>query len=364
MPSSIQELLSQHAECSILRSAVEARSPAPTLTATTWVEEVSAVVAVTKSDLDWLNQDERWYVQSTVISYVKKALTEFYPKSRVSDADMETALRGFVDWIALQDDSVVLDFVWDVMTYVPRLAGTSALSPVWWLHHSGRLSREISLDCLELALTFSREADNMRRWPDERWDLADWQRDSQVYFTCSSHPSYVVRAWATMALGRLYLNCVSSRKANTPPVAEILKWVQEQQVINPGIAGAFLNGSEWSMTSEDLSAFSNGFDFRSWFLDTLRSARPEPDVPHVIPIEFYAHEYFEFDEDAIREMLRMGRKHLAVMTATQAYEDIDRMAGVLQEMANSDDANVARAIQEYLKVRRPHAGLRYMPEKD
>jgi hypothetical protein len=362
--SSIPELLDQRAECSNLVSAMKAQTLAPTLTTNQWVERVSAVVAVTKSDLDWLNQDERRYLHLTLISYVKKALTEFYPNSRVPDEDMETALREFVHWMAVQDDSLVLDFVWDVLEYVPRRGWTTAWAPVRWLEWSGRLSRDISYDSLELALTFRDEAENMYCWPDERWDLADWQRDSQVYFTCTSHPSYVVRAWAAMALGRLYLNCIGARRSNTPSVAEILKWVQEQQLINPGIAGAFLNGTDWSMKSEDLSAFSNGFDFRSWFLDTLRLAKSEPDLPHIIPIEFYAHEYFELDEDAIREMLRMGRKRLAVMTATQAYEAIDRMAAVLQEMANSDDGNVARAIQEYLKVRAPHAGLRYMPEKD
>jgi len=362
--SSIQELLEQHAECSNLVSAVKAHSLASTLTTSEWVEEVSTVVAVTKSDLDWLNQDEQRYVQRTVVSYVKKALTKFYPKSRVYNDDMETALRDFTDWVATHEDEFVLDFVWDVLTYAPRLAGTPALAPVWWLHHSGRLSRDISHDCLELARTFRDEAEAMFWWPDERWELADWLRDSQFYFTCTSHPSYIVRAWAAMALGRLYLNCVSSRRANTPSVAEILRWVHEQQLIHEGIAGAFLNGTNWSMKTEDLSTFSEDFDLRSWFLDTLRLARPEPDLPHIISIEFYAHEYFEFDEGAVREMLRMGRKRLAVMTATQGYEAIDQMSGVLEEMASSDDANVARAIQEYLKVRAPHAGMQFMPEKD
>jgi hypothetical protein len=118
------------------------------------------------------------------------------------------------------------------------------------------------------------------------------------------------------------------------------------------------------MKAQDLSAFSAGFDLRSWFLDTLRLAKLEPDLPEILTIEFYAHEYFALDEDAIREMLRMGRKRLAVMTATQGYEAIDQMSGVLQEMANSDDTDVARAIREYLKVRRPHAGMQYMPERD
>ena len=364
MGSSIQELLEQQAAGEALLSALKAHNLAPTLTTTEWIQRVSAVVAVTKSELEWLDQDERRFVQRKVVSYVKRALTEFYPNARIPPADMETALRDFTDWISLQEDSIVLDFVWDILIDVPRRAWTLVLDPVWWLHHSGRLSQDITYDCLELALTFRAEAEAMHRWPDERGDLADWQRDSQVYFTCTSHPSYVVRAWAAVALGRLYLNCVSSQRANTPPVAEILTWVQEQQIINAGIAGAFLNGTDWSMKAEDLSAFSKDFDLRSWFLDTLRLAKPELDLPHIITIEFYAHEYFDRDQDAIREMLRMGRKYLAVMTATQRYDAIDRMAGVLQEMANSDDANVARAIQEYLKVRGPHAGIQYMPERD
>src|SRR5579862_1694551 len=96
---SLQELLDQRAECVNLISAVKAHSLAPILTKAEWVEGVSAVVAVTKSDLDWLNQDEQRYVQLTVVSYVKKALTEFYPTSHIPDNDMETALRDFTDWV-------------------------------------------------------------------------------------------------------------------------------------------------------------------------------------------------------------------------------------------------------------------------
>jgi hypothetical protein len=142
----------------------------------------------------------------------------------------------------------------------------------------------------------------------------------------------------------------------------MLHWVHERQLVNAGIAGAFLHGAGWSIDTEDW--FLTDFDFRSWFLDTLRVGKPEPDIPHVQTIEFYAHEFFDLDEDAIRGMLLMGRKSLAVMTATDRPEAIDRMRGVLEEMANSDDPDVARAIQEYLKVGAHHAGLQYMPEKD
>ncbi len=364
MASSIQELLDQRAECSSLLAALRAPSLVPALGATEWIQAVSAVATVTKSELEWLSKDDRLFVHHAVTSYVKKALTEFYPGPSVSNSEMKTALGDFTDWIASQDDRHVLDFAWDVMEYQPRRQGTSALDPVRWLRRSGRLARDLAYDCLELAVTFRDEAENMYWWPDERWDLADWGRDSQVYVQSMSHPSYVVRGWAAKVLGCLYLNCARSRRINTPPIAEILQWVHEQQLIHAGIAGAFLNGAGWSIEMEDWSAFLEDFDLRSWFLDTLRLAKPEPDIPHVLTIEFYAHEFFDLDEDAIREMLRMGRRYLAVMTATDRPEAIDRMMGVLQEMANSEDADVARAIQEYLKVRTHHAGLQYMPEKD
>ena len=364
MSSSIQELLEQHAECWRLLDALTPLRVVPALSSTEWVQAVSAVATVTKSELEWLSKDDQLFVHQAVTSYVKKALTEFYPMPSVSQSDMKSTLGAFTDWLASQDDRRVLDFVWDVMEYRPRRQGTSALDPVRWLKWSGRLSRDLAHDCLELALTFRDEDEDMFWWPNERWDLADWRRDSQVYFTCASHPSYVVRAWVSKALGRFYLKCAISQRANTPSLAEILTWVQEQQLIHPGIAGAFLNGAGWSIETEDWSAFSEGFDLRSWFLDILRLGKPEPHVPHVLTIEFYAHEYFDLDEDAIREMLRMGRNYLAVMTATDRPEAIDRMMGVLEEMANSDDANVARAIQEYLKVRAHHAGLQYMQEKD
>jgi hypothetical protein len=364
MASSIQELLDQHARGSILLAALTAPSLVPALSATDWVQAVSAAATVTKSELEWLSKDDRLSVQYAVMSYVKKALTEFYPRPSVSNSEMKTALGDFTDWIASQDDRHVLDFAWAVMEYQPRRQGTSALDPVRWLRRSGRLARDLAYDCLELAITFRDEAESRYWWPDERWELADWERDSQVYIQGMSHPSYVVRAWAAKVLGCLYLNCARSRRPNTPPIAEILQWIHEQQLIHAGVAGAFLDGAGWSIEMEDWSTLLADLDLRFWFLETLRLAKPESEIPHVQTIEFYAHEFFDLDEDAIREMLRMGRKYLAVMTATDRPEAIDQMSGVLHEMANSDDANVARAIQEYLKVGAHHAGLRYMPERD
>jgi hypothetical protein len=220
--ASIPELLDQRAECSNLVSAMKAQTLAPTLTTTEWVERVSAVVAVTKSELEWLSKDDRLSVQYAVVSYVKKALTEFYPRPSASNSEMKTALGDFTDWITSQDDRRVLDFAWDVMEYQPRRQGTSALDTVHWLRRSGRLSRDLAYDCLELAVAFRDEAENMYWWPDERWDLVDWKRDSQVYVQGTSHPSYVVRAWTAKVLGRLYLNCARSHKDHTPSLVEIL----------------------------------------------------------------------------------------------------------------------------------------------
>ena len=66
MGSSIQGLLDQRADCATLLSAVEAHKLAPAMGTTEWIQAVSAVAGVTKSELEWLSQDERRFVLSRV----------------------------------------------------------------------------------------------------------------------------------------------------------------------------------------------------------------------------------------------------------------------------------------------------------
>ena len=80
-------------------------------------------------------------------------------------------------------------------------------------------------------------------------------------------------------------------------------------------------------------------------------------VPHVITLDFHAHEYFSCDAEGIREMLRMGRKKLALMTATEEPRAIERLLELLEELAHSDDPEISRTIQTYLRERESHAGM-------
>jgi hypothetical protein len=96
---------------------------------------------------------------------------------------------------------------------------------------------------------------------------------------------------------------------------------------------------------------------KRWFLDTLRRSRRETKIPHIQSLEFYAHEFFCSDGEAILGFLWMGRKELALLTATEEPTCISQLLPVLEQMAASGDADVERVIREYLRRQSHHAGL-------
>jgi hypothetical protein len=149
-----------------------------------------------------------------------------------------------------------------------------------------------------------------------------------------------------------------------PELAETLGVIQNGEVKTPGISGAFLDGAQWSIAAKEWEAFSDGVDMKAWFIETLRRSGQEPAVPHVQSLEFYAHELFFDDASAIREFLKMGRKHLAVLTATEEPNAIPKLMPALQEMASSSDPVVSAAIREYLSIRSTHAGMQHLPPRE
>ena len=132
-----------------------------------------------------------------------------------------------------------------------------------------------------------------------------------------------------------------------PRLGDLLSLIQTRETETLGIAGPFLHGARWSVEPE-WSSFSAGVDMGAWFVETLAKSGLEPSVPHIQSLEFYAHELFAFDANAIRQFMKMGRTYLAVMTATGAPGAIDELLPLLDEMAASDRPGVSAAIREYL----------------
>lgn len=147
-------------------------------------------------------------------------------------------------------------------------------------------------------------------------------------------------------------------------MSNILAMIQNREAIAPGIAGPFLNGANWSVAPEEWAQFGGDIDMKSWFIETLRVSSVEPKVPHIQTLEFYAHELFAFDVDAVREFWKMGRCDLAVMTATEEPNAIPEMLPVLRAMAASGDPAVSAAIREYLSAEFHHAGLHHLHKSE
>jgi len=171
-----------------------------------------------------------------------------------------------------------------------------------------------------------------------------------------NHSSYLVRAAAADCLGQVFRGCSNNRCAEAAvPVASILEFIRLQEQRNAGVAGPFLMGAQWGL---DWPADPN-YDYRAWFLDVLRTSERERDMHHEQSLEFYAHEFFSRDAEAIEEFISMGRKNLALMTATESPEAIYDLLPLLQKLAASGDPLIARTIKAYLASGRPHAGIAF-----
>jgi hypothetical protein len=159
------------------------------------------------------------------------------------------------------------------------------------------------------------------------------------YFKAIAHDSYVVRMWGARAIGLLHTHVGTER------TTQLLDWIRNLESSSPGMAGSFLCGASWPYDAP-VRDVDRGY-MRQWFLDCLRVGG-NVDVPGIQTLEFYAHEYFRRDADAIREILRMGRTALAIETATEDNSARGVLDEVLQEMAASDNPVVARRIRWYL----------------
>jgi hypothetical protein len=327
-----------------------------------WLANVTALHPIFTSDLSWLTRADRRWVFAVTEGRIKDALTKFYPREYVEQARLEQSLDPFVKWLGAQPDRRVVQFSWDILAWRPSLGWTGAWYPIRFLADSGRLAGEISRENIEIATSIVEESRAMDSWPQGRWRFIQWKTASQTYLKSLEDPSHLVRAASAEALGGMLLGCwIEGEGCGAPPVTELLEFVQKQEQKRAGVAGPFLQGTnfldkafdewlaEWPAPAD--------FDMRRWFLETLRTSSREADKPHFIGLEFFAHEAFCCDADAIEEMISMGREYAAVLTATEQPKCIEALLPVLTKMSRSSNPRVANAIQEYLKVRSAHAGL-------
>lgn len=343
----------QLARC--LRGLVSARMPSRE----EWLEVVGAVAGLAGTEMTWLPSEDREYLRGSISCSLTDALTRWVPAEAVSDLELEAALLPYLRWLQEQSDAVVVQVCWDLLAFEyactpqPYPAGRRIVRR---LDRAGRLKGAVSWQALECAVVLSKEADAIMTWPDERWWAVNWDRDAQVYGEFMGHASYLVRGAASWALGALFRGCAEAGQlAGAERTAEVMEFVQRHEHRHAGVAGPFLQGMSWGL--EYVPARYPEFDFRTWFVETLRASGAEPQLPHMRTLEFYAHEYLYNDAAAIEAMLHIGRYRLAVLTATEAPECIAELRPLLEKMARHKDSEVARAIQEYLRVQTEHGGL-------
>jgi hypothetical protein len=311
-----------------------------------WKDSLGALARLGSESYSWLTPAEASLLRFGAGRQVAIALTDCWPYQReaIEEEELKSLIGFYVTWLATQSDERVCSFCWALLRAQPRRQGSTAQVPVYWLMRQGRLKGDIEMAAMELAVALTDEETSMFWWPDERWQLVDWPAASKPYLHFLTHSSSLVRAASAKCLGRLFTG--TRGKHETPSLPDLLTLVGNLESQTPGVAGPFLEGSDWGI--DDWDDLLDGFDIRQWFLDTLRNSGKEPDWPEAQALEFYAQEFLSSDGAAIEEMLEMGRDDLALMTATNIPENVELLRPVLESMARSEDPRIAKAIQSYL----------------
>jgi hypothetical protein len=356
---SFSQMLERQASASDFSAWLLAFSQPQRLSEVEWLELV-VPVASSIGDFAWMIQEDQNTTRCHIREFIRQAFTAFWVPGALQAATAPKAFEGFVAWMESLSDAAVVRFCWDLLTF----DHSRTPEPVRWLKHSGRLAGAISYEHIHLAVSVADEYDAMYWWKKQRWSFVKWERDSQPYLELLSHVSYLARAAAARTLGQMFFRVKTELVHGVPELSKMLGVVQDYESKTPGIAGPFLQGAEWGIALKEWSSFGRGVDMKAWFIETLRRSAQEPEVPHMQSLEFYAHEFFFDDTDAVREFLRMGRTELAVLTASEEPNSIPLLAPVLQEMASSCDPAVSAAIREYLSTRSSHAGLQHLETSD
>ena len=335
------------------------------LSGSEWSDSIGTLARIAYEEFSWLGAGDSALLRYGASRQIVIGLTDCWPFQRESPSEdeLQELLGGYVEWLATQADSRVCSFCWAILRAQPRRQGSNAQMPIYWLVRQGRLSGDIEMSSMELAVALTDEENAMFWWPDERWSIVRWETASQPYLHFLNDKSSLVRAAASKALGRLHAALRDSEEddagdAGLPPLPELLDMVGKMERNSAGVAGPFLEGSDWGI--DDWEDLLGDFDIRRWFLDTLRHSDVEPDWPEAQALEFYAQEYFIADGAAIEEMIDMGREELAFMTATANPENIEVLRPVLEKMARSGNEKLAKSMQGYLAEHGQRSGRQWL----
>lgn len=318
----------------------------------TWRARVDDIGAIHASPLEWMEPNQREAVKVRAASALAQLLTRGCPWRARFHSE---APASSIAWLCDQDDYTVARFCLKLLA-----APFKNLSPVLELRSQGRLRNDLAFHHLELASSLNDEAERMFSWPRMRWKLVDWKKDSRPYRKTLTYSSCLVRASAAYALGHLYYGCLTEGRKHVPPMRDILDEIARLERITPGVAGHFLCGCQFRNGSPE--EIWTGVDMDSWILNLLRESGQEPYVPSGQSLTFYAHEIFADNLGAIETMLQMGRASLAVWTATQEPGYLKEIRPVVERMTNSQDPEVAQAIQTYLAKPVHHNGTQFLTE--
>ena len=185
-----------------------------------------------------------------------------------------------------------------------------------------------------------------------------WQDVGLTLLDLLDHEDLTIRACAAYQIGKFYEKAFSTREEawwrkpdsekdaqdkqaviGLPAIEVMMQLMASKEVERPGIAGAF-----WEVVPKQ------GIEAKEWLLDILeRSPEPEPYLPYFpCNLAFDAHERFSADADAVRRLIDMGRKWIALEAATDHPSRIVILEPLLIELGNEDEPEFIRIASWHL----------------
>lgn len=167
--------------------------------------------------------------------------------------------------------------------------------------------------------------------------VVPWDELAPRLFGLLDHESDRVRARAASLIGECY-----DRESGLT-VTELFSRIGALELERPGVAAPF-----WSMF-QIYGPQEQAWDgVGEWLLDLFehRKGIDPPDL--VVDLGFHIHEACSFEPDAVRRLVRLGAKDVALMTATEEPIIVPGMEDALLELAHDDDPHVAAGARQHL----------------
>ena len=158
--------------------------------------------------------------------------------------------------------------------------------------------------------------------------------------------NYMIRAGAAVKLGEFF--ALGNENGRLKVMLEL---IAKKESKRRGVAGGFIEGLDDSCQGLYCleSSYLSDFDTKNWVFQILEKNNDiEMYTPNAQSLDFYIHEFFDYDPDAVNRLIDLDREALALETAMESGQKVKGMERPLLRLSLSKNKPLANRAKEYL----------------